>query len=56
VVENAGFGSTSAAPIAAKVVKYWFVDRLSNPLPPPRGKLVDPFLPAPEPKPAEAPE
>jgi penicillin-binding protein 2 len=52
VVENAGFGSTSAAPIAAKVVKYWFVDRLANPLPPPRGKLVDPFVPPP----AEAPE
>ncbi|WP_306590576.1 penicillin-binding protein 2 [Geothrix sp. 21YS21S-4] len=46
VVENAGFGSTAAAPIAAKVVKYWFSDRLSNPLPPPRGRLVDPFAPA----------
>jgi penicillin-binding protein 2 len=45
VVENAGFGSTAAAPIAAKVVKYWCVDRLSNPLPAPRGKLVDPFTP-----------
>lgn len=43
VVENAGFGSTSAAPIAARLVKYWCVDRLSNPLPAPRGKLVDPF-------------
>jgi penicillin-binding protein 2 len=45
VVENAGFGSTSAAPIAAKLVKYWCVDRLANPLPPPRGKMVDPFAP-----------
>jgi penicillin-binding protein 2 len=45
VVENAGFGSTSAAPVAAKLVKYWCVDRLSNPLPPPRGRLVDPFAP-----------
>jgi penicillin-binding protein 2 len=45
VVENAGFGSTAAAPIAAKLVKYWCLDRLSNPLPPPRGKLVDPFTP-----------
>jgi penicillin-binding protein 2 len=52
VVENAGFGSTSAAPIAAKLVKYWCVDRLVNPLPPPRGKLVDPFAP----QQAEAPE
>ncbi len=49
VVENAGFGSTAAAPVAAKLVKYWFVDRLKNPLPPPRGKLVDPFLPPPAP-------
>ncbi|WP_291272733.1 penicillin-binding protein 2 [Geothrix sp.] len=46
VVENAGFGSTAAAPIAAKLVKYWFMDRLSNPLPPPRGRMVDPFAPA----------
>ena len=45
VVENAGFGSTAAAPIAAKLVKYWFLDRLANPLPPPRGRLVDPFAP-----------
>ena len=45
VVENAGFGSTAAAPIAAKLVKYWFVDRLKNPLPPPRGRMVDPFAP-----------
>jgi penicillin-binding protein 2 len=45
VVENAGFGSTAAAPVAAKMVKYWCVDRLSNPLPPPRGRMVDPFAP-----------
>lgn len=55
VVENAGFGSTAAAPIAAKAVKYWCMDRLRNPLPAPRGRLVDPFAPAPPP-PAEAPE
>jgi penicillin-binding protein 2 len=53
VVENAGFGYTSAAPVAAKLVKYWCVDRLTNPLPPPRGKMVDPFAPPPQP---EAPE
>ncbi|HJW44841.1 MAG TPA: penicillin-binding protein 2 [Geothrix sp.] len=52
VVENAGFGSTAAAPIAAKLVKYWFVDRLSNPLPAPRGKMIDPFAP----EKTEAPE
>jgi len=52
VVENAGFGATSAAPVAAKLVKYWFVDRLQNPLPPPRGRMVDPFAP----QQVEAPE
>ncbi|HJV49182.1 MAG TPA: penicillin-binding protein 2 [Geothrix sp.] len=45
VVENAGFGSTAAAPVAAKLAKYWCVDRLTNPLPAPRGKMVDPFAP-----------
>ncbi len=45
VVENAGFGASSAAPVAKKLVQYWFLDRLVNPLPPPRGKLVDPFAP-----------
>ena len=48
VVENAGFGSTAAAPIAAKVVKYWCMDRLKNPIPPPRGPLPDPFSPEPQ--------
>ena len=52
VVENAGFGSTAAAPIAAKLVKYWCLDRLSAPLPAPRGRMVDPFAP----QPTEAPE
>ena len=45
VVENAGFGASSAAPIAKKLVQYWFLDRLQHPLPAPRGKLVDPFAP-----------
>jgi penicillin-binding protein 2 len=54
VVENAGFGSTAAAPVAAKLVKYWFADRLSNPLPPPRGRMVDPFAPQQQPQPAAA--
>ncbi len=35
VVENAGFGASSAAPIAKKLCQYWFVDRLAKPLPPP---------------------
>ena len=52
VVENAGFGASSAAPIAKKLVQYWFLDRPSNPLPPPRGKMVDPFTP----QPTEVPE
>jgi penicillin-binding protein 2 len=48
VVENAGFGADMAAPIAKKLVQYWFLDRLKSPLPPPRGRMVDPFAPAPE--------
>ena len=52
VVENAGFGASSAAPIAKKLVQYWFLDRPNNPLPPPRGKMVDPFAP----QQTEAPE
>lgn len=48
VVENAGFGADMAAPIAKKLVQYWFLDRLKNPLPPPRGRMVDPFAPAAE--------
>ena len=48
VVENAGFGASSAAPIAKKLVQYWFLDRPRNPLPPPKGRLVDPFAPQPE--------
>ncbi len=52
VVENAGFGASSAAPIAKKLVQYWFLDRPQNPLPPPRGRMVDPFAP----QQVEAPE
>jgi len=47
VVENAGFGSDAAAPIAAKLIQYWFVDRVKNPLPPPGGKVPDAFPVAP---------
>ncbi|HJW34271.1 MAG TPA: penicillin-binding protein 2 [Holophagaceae bacterium] len=43
IAENAGWGSTTAAPMAAKAVKYWCVDRLKNPLPPPGGKIPDRF-------------
>jgi len=45
VVENAGFGASSAAPIAKKLVQYWFLERPNHPLPPPRGRMVDPFAP-----------
>lgn len=47
VVENAGFGSDAAAPIAAKLIQYWFIDRVKNPLPPPGGKVPDAFPSAP---------
>ena len=47
VVENAGFGSDAAAPIAAKLIQYWFVDRIKQPLPAPGGKVPDAFPPTP---------
>lgn len=47
VVENAGFGSEAAAPIAAKLIRYWFVDRVNAPLPAPGGKVPDAFPAAP---------
>lgn len=43
IVENGGFGADSAAPIAKKLCQYWFFDRLKKPLPPPGGKLPDPY-------------
>jgi len=43
VAENAGFGASSAAPIAKKVCEYWFLQRPVKPLPPPGGKLFDAF-------------
>lgn len=43
IVENAGFGSEAAAPIAAKLVQYWCIDRLKDPLPPPGGRLPEPY-------------
>ena len=48
VAENAGFGASSAAPIARKLNQYWFIDRLHKPLPPPVAKLPDAFRPEPE--------
>jgi penicillin-binding protein 2 len=30
IVENAGFGSTSAAPIARRVFDYWLLDQYPN--------------------------
>jgi len=43
VAENAGFGASSAAPIAKKLCQYWFIDRLKKPLPPPGARLPDAF-------------
>ena len=43
VLENAGFGAASAAPIARKLCQYWFLDRPHKPLPPPRSKALDAF-------------
>ncbi|HJW09934.1 MAG TPA: penicillin-binding protein 2 [Holophagaceae bacterium] len=46
IVENAGFGAESAAPVAARLVKYWFVDRLNAPNPPPGSPVApEPFTP-----------
>jgi penicillin-binding protein 2 len=63
VVENAGFGAKTAAPIARKLCQYWLIDRLKQPLPPPGGKLPDSFDKKPEavepeagPEPAEEPQ
>jgi penicillin-binding protein 2 len=43
MVENAGFGSTAAAPIAQKICKYWFFDRNTNPIPPPVARTPGSF-------------
>jgi penicillin-binding protein 2 len=43
MVENGGFGSSAAAPIAQKLCKYWFFDRKENPLPPPVARTPSPF-------------
>ena len=52
VAENAGFGATTAAPIARRLCEYWFLERPRKPLPAPGGRLPDAFLPdlKPEPK------
>ena len=41
VAENAGFGASSAAPIANKICRYWFIDRFRKPLPPPSARLPE---------------
>jgi len=43
VVENAGFGASSAAPVAKKLCQYWFLERPTNPRKPPSGKLLNTF-------------
>jgi penicillin-binding protein 2 len=55
VAENAGFGASSAAPIARKLCQYWFIDRLKKPLPPPGATLPDAFRLDPDPGADEAP-
>jgi penicillin-binding protein 2 len=45
VAENAGFGASSAAPIAKKLCQYWFIDRLKKPLPPPSARIPDEYNP-----------
>ncbi|HWQ11046.1 MAG TPA: penicillin-binding protein 2 [Holophaga sp.] len=40
VVENAGFGASSAAPIARRACEYWFLQRPTKPLPPPGSRLA----------------
>nr|WP_280113208.1 penicillin-binding protein 2 [Holophaga foetida] len=45
VVENAGFGASSAAPIAKKLCEYWFIQRPVKPLPPPAVKPFSSFQP-----------
>jgi len=43
VVENAGFGASSAAPIAKKLCEYWFLQRPVKPLPAPTVKAFSPL-------------
>jgi penicillin-binding protein 2 len=45
VVENGGFGASSAAPIAKRMCEYWFQQRPTKPLPPPNSG-PDSHLPA----------
>lgn len=44
IVENGGFGGSTAAPIAKKLCEYWFKQRAVKPLPPPRERLSDSFF------------
>jgi penicillin-binding protein 2 len=55
VAENAGFGASSAAPIAKKLCQYWFIDRLKKPLPPPSARIPDEYNPETPSDPKEAP-
>jgi hypothetical protein len=59
VVENAGFGAASAAPVAKQLCQYWFFDRMTNPRKPPPeyGVVLErPGVPKPESSPTEKPE
>jgi penicillin-binding protein 2 len=55
VVENAGFGASSAAPVAKRICEYWFLERPKKPLPPPGGKVFDSFHVQDEPASGEVP-
>ncbi len=55
VAANAGFGADAAAPIVKKLCQYWFIDRMTKPMPPPSAKLPDAFRPDTEPGADEEP-
>jgi len=48
LVEHAGFGASSAAPIARKICQYWFIDRNTNPKPPPVARTPGSFYAIPK--------
>ena len=53
VVENAGFGASSAAPIAKRACEYWFLQRPTKPLPPPGSRIAGSSAQAPAPQAGE---
>ncbi|MDP2875967.1 MAG: penicillin-binding protein 2 [Holophaga sp.] len=53
IAENAGFGASSAAPVAKKLCEYWFLTRPKNPLPPPSAKIPEALQLEPKPEETE---